>query len=59
MYSDNARRVREAIKKRSSKEFINHEIERQITEYFSPTPPPDDLSQEQIDKIVEALLGPE
>lgn len=56
---DDIRRIKIALKERSSVEYSDEDIGREIAEYFRPNTPPPNLSEQQMSDIVESLLGDE
>jgi hypothetical protein len=52
-------RVKIAAEEKSGGHFTDDEVVQAIAAYFDPTLPPPDFTQEQVDGIVEGLLGEE
>jgi hypothetical protein len=55
--ADAAQGVKRAAKEQLGKDLTDNEAEQSIADYFSPTIPPPDISQDQIDDLVESLWG--
>jgi len=47
--------VKKTAKEKMGTDVTDDEAERAIADYFDPTIPPPDISQDQIDEIVESM----
>jgi hypothetical protein len=55
---DSIQRVKVASRERAGKELTDSEASDLIDEYFEPDLPPAELTQAQVDGIVETLANP-
>jgi hypothetical protein len=55
---DAIQRVKVASRERAGKELTDSEASDLIEEYFDPSPPPPQLTQAQVDAIVQTLANP-
>jgi hypothetical protein len=55
--SDSIQRLKKTAKEKLGKELSDNDVHEAITAFFDPTIPPPDIPQDQIDEIVESLLG--
>lgn len=49
--------VKEAAKEKLGTDVTDKEAEKAIADYFGPTIPPPDITQDQIEEIVESMWG--
>lgn len=55
--ADAVQLVKKAAKERFGTDVTDNEAGKAIADYFDPTIPPPDISQDQIEEIVESMSG--
>ncbi len=55
--ADAVQLVKKAAKEKFGTDVTDNEAEQAIADYFDPAVPPPDISQDQIEEIVESMSG--
>lgn len=57
--ADAVQQVKKTAKEQFDRDLSDGEAEQSVADYFNPNIPPPDISQDQIDDLVDSLWGEE